>query len=114
MATIIVRILLNLFCSSPTAILVSSLVRPVLFFMPPNILIFIPLLIFYAISIKVLFAKFIPFLAYKKDESGKYKFHLGRYLLTLIFITFIVYYVLTFLLYYYTTKVICYAKDYMP
>jgi hypothetical protein len=116
MATIIVKILLNFFCASPTAIFASSLIRPLLPppFLPPNVLLFAPLFIFYAISIRVLFAKFIRPLAYKQNEKGEYEFSWKRYLISLFTISLIVYFVLAFLVYYYTTKVICFAKDFVP
>jgi hypothetical protein len=114
MATFVVKILLNFFCASPTAILVSSLLRPLPFFLPPNVLLFIPLLIFYAISIPVLFGKLIPFIAYEKNAKGEYKLSMKRYIPTLIITTLIVYYLFAALVYYYTTKVICFAKDFMP
>ena len=116
MATIVIKILLNFFCASPTAIVASSLIRPLLPppFLPPNGLLFFPLLIFYAISIPVLFAKLIRPLAYTKNDKGEYQFSWKRYLLTLFITTFIVYFVFAFLVYYYTTKVICFAKDFMP
>jgi hypothetical protein len=116
MATIIVKILLNFFCASPTAILASSLIRPILPppFFPPNALLFFPLLLFYAISIPVLFGKLLRPIAYVKNEKGEYVFSLKRYLPTLFITTFIVYFILAFLVYYYTTKVICFVKDFAP
>lgn len=114
MATIVIKILLNFFCASPTAIVVSSLLRPLPFFLPPNILLFFPLLIFYAISIPVLFGKILRPLAYVKNDKGEYEFSMKRFIPTLIITTLIVYYVFAFFVYYYTTKVICFAKDFMP
>jgi hypothetical protein len=114
MATKVVQILLNFFCASPTAILASSLIRPLIPIFPPNFILFALLLIFYAISIRVLFGKLFRPIAYVKDDKGEYKISYKRYIPTVLITTFIVYFVLAFFIYYYTTKVICFAKDFIP
>jgi hypothetical protein len=113
MAAFLIKLLLKFFCGSKTAMVSSSLLRPLMFFFPPHLLILGLIVIYFIISIPMLFTKipFLKFLSYKKNEQGEYNYSLLRHIISVSIISWFVYYILLFLLYLFATKVLCYVHN---
>jgi len=113
MPAFLIKLLLKFFCGSKTAMVASSLLRPLMFFFPPHLIILGLVVFYFLFSIPMLFSKipYMEFLSKKKNKQGEYEFSLFRYILSVSIISWSVYYILLFLLYLFATRVLCYVHN---